>query len=589
MNIIKRAILLPAACLLVLGVGACSDSPRDDAARALVDGEGLLRYVPADSPYVAAAAEPLPEDVRDALLEKARPVMEAYANLLRVTMIGQAAETESGETAADPSARRAARALIAGFMRLLTPEGLESAGIDRHSTMALYGHGLLPVLRVSLSDEALMEGTLSSLEEQIGTKMSTATIEGHSYRIAEGDDGQTAVIAVLDGYLVASVLPAAPSEDLLRSVLGLELPAQNIAEAGVLADLAAKYGYTTYGLGFFDIRRVADMFLDGQSGLPQQILDEAGIGPSAISDVCRKELRSVAAIMPRIVTGYTDITARHMASNSVVELRSDIAAGLSTVTAPVPGLGQKGRGGLVSFGMSLNPKAARDFYAARLDALEADPYQCEWFADLQNGVTQGRQALNQPLPPVVYSFRGFLAAVEKLSGMDLAAGQPPTDIDMRLLLATDNAEALLAMGALFSPEIASLDLKPDSKPVRLPVPPIAAPIKTAYVAMSDSALALSLGDGGGERALPGMLGAPLSEPAPFASLEMDAGAYYGFIADVTMKAEAAEEGQAPPSPEFEQAFRQTMQSLEQAIDRISFEVHFSERGIEVPSTIELAD
>ena len=578
MNTNKLVTVSAIAGLCLVVAGACS---RDEGpTKALQAGGGLLQYVPADSPYVVAAVEPLPADVRDALVEKTRPVMEAYANMLRVVITERAAEEN-----ADESGQQASRELIAEFTRLMTPEGLESAGIDRQSTAAVYGQGLWPVLRISLSDEALMEATLSRLEDSIGHKMPTATVDGRSYRVAEGENDGAVIIAVLDGYLVASVLPAEPPEALVKSVLGLDLPARNIADAGVLAELAGKYGYTSYGIGFLDVTRLTDMFLDGQSGLPQAFLADSGIDASNISEVCRDEARSLAAVMPRIVTGYTEVTADRMVSNSVIELRGDIAAGLSTIPAPVPGLGQKGQAGLFSFGMSFNPQAARDFYAARLDALEGDPYECEWFADLQESAERGRAALEQPLPPVVFSFRGFLAVVENISGMDLKAGQPPTDIDMRLLVATDNAEALVAMGAMFSPEIAALDLKPDSKPVRLPVPPLAAQVETAWAAMSDIALALSVGEGG-EAKLPGMLAAPLPDPAPFMSLDMDAGAYYGFIADATM---SADDGDDERSAEFQQAFGRTMKSLEEAIERISFDTRFSERGIEFPTTVEFAD
>lgn len=580
MNTNKLVSLSGIACLF-LAFGACS---RDDGdATSLQAGGGVLQYIPADSPYVVAAAEPLPEDVRDAIVEKVRPVMEAYANMASVAISEHAAEGD-----ADESTRRTSQELVAEFTRLLTPEGLESAGIDRHSTAALYGNGLWPVLRVSLSDDALMEGTLSRLEEKIGAKMPTATVDGHTYRIAGGEDDATIVIAVVDGYLVAGLAPAEPEEDLLRSMLGLDLPARDIAAAGVLAQLAGKYGYTSYGIGFLDVGRLTDMVLDGQTGLPSSLLDEARIDTASISDVCREEARSLARVVPRIVTGYTEVTADRMVSNSVIELRSDIAAGLSTIPAPVPGLGQKGRGGLITLGMSLNPQAARDFYAARLDALEADPYECEWFADLQNSVERGRAALQQPLPPVVYSFRGFVAVIENISGMDLGAGQPPTDIDMRLLVATDNAEALVAMGAMFSPEIAALELKPDSRPVRLTVPPIAAPVESAWVAMSDKALALSIGEGG-EAQLPGMLAAPAPEPAPFMGVDIDAGAYYGFIADVTTQAASAGDEGEDRSPEFQEAFSRTMNSLGVAIDRITLDVRFSEHGIEFPSTVDLAD
>ena len=57
------------------------------------------------------------------------------------------------------------------------------------------------------------------------------------------------------------------------------------------------------------------------------------------------------------------------------------------------------------------------------------------------------------------------------------------------MLAIDNPEGLLAMGTMFSPELAALDLGPDGVPVRLDMAQIAATGNTVHLAMSDSATA----------------------------------------------------------------------------------------------------
>lgn len=578
----RFVILLALTFTLVLN--ACSDASREEAesaGTALASQDSILRYVPANSPYVMAAAEPLPHDVRDELEEKAAPVIEAYRKMVKVTL-QQEADTSAPIVTGDQDAGEF-DALLNEISDLMTPEGLESAGIDRNSTAAVYGNGLLPVFRVSLSDEALMESTLSRLEEQAGHKMPVASIDGHGYRIAAGEDGTALIIAVLDGYLVVTLVPGSPSDAVLKSALGLELPATSIAKSGEMTKLAEKYGFQAYALGFLDVERVASVFLDDPTGINKEVLSLLGYDGSTISDVCRQEIRATAAIAPRIVAGYSKITAGELVSNTVVELRSDIANGLAALTAPVPGLGQKNHRGLMSFGMSLNLLAAREFYEARLDALEAQPYQCEFFAGVQEALAGGRDLLNQPMFPLVYSFRGFLATIDSIRGMDIQAGQPPTDIDMRMLIATDNAEGLVAMAAMFSPEIAALDLQADGKPVRLPVPPIASQVQTAWVAMSDAALALSVGDGG-ETHLPGMLTAPLASPPPFMSIDMDAASYYGFVGDA-----AALGGNDENRPEVNAAVREVMTSLQALIRRITVDVQFTERGIEAPSTMTLAD
>ena len=56
-----------ALCFLSLAIVACTDSS-DDKASAL--GAGLLKYVPADSPYVFAMLDPLPDEVADKLEPK---------------------------------------------------------------------------------------------------------------------------------------------------------------------------------------------------------------------------------------------------------------------------------------------------------------------------------------------------------------------------------------------------------------------------------------------------------------------------------------------------------------------------------------
>lgn len=581
MLIPRRARLLEAFCLLPFMLAACSGSPDDTAV--LASPEGILRFIPADTPYVFAATEPVPDAAREKLAPHIDAIVQSYTTMLLAAINQKPDQKPDGraDSRMDEGTRKRVTSIIRELAGMVTPEGIPEAGIDRSSTAAVYGVGLLPVIRVTLSDGDLFDSTLRRMEGEAGGKMSVASIDGHSYRYA-GDDEARVIVAVFEDQLVLSIVPTDLPEASLKDVLGIDLPDRNIAESGDLAALADKYGFRSYGLGMLDVQRVAATFLDEQSGINRELLALGDYDSSSLSDVCKAEIRSLAGIAPRIVAGYTDITDRHIKSNTAIELRSDLAAGVKTLTAPVPGLGQK-TDGLMSFGMSLNMLAAREFYEARLDAMEADPYECELFADLQDGVAKGRELLNQPIPPIVYGFRGFLAVINDISGMDIAKQQPPTSVDMRVLVATDNAAGLLAMGAMFSPQIASMDLQPDSKPVKLELPVIASVVEAAYVAMSGNALALSFGNGS-ETELESMLAAAPSEPSPFMSLDMDAGRYYGFIGDAMALADADDQ-----PPETITAQREVMQTFSKMFSRIYFDVMFTDRGVEMPSTMQLAD
>jgi hypothetical protein len=573
-----RPALSRSMLLLPLMLAACSGSP--DNEEVLGSEEGILRYVPADTPYVFAATEPLPAEVVDKFAPHVEAIAQSYKSIL-VAAINQE-RGDGAEARLDEATRKRVSAMVERLAGMVTAEGIPEAGINRDSTGAIYGVGLLPVVRISLSDGDLLEATLKRFESDAGEEMSVAEIEGHSYRYVGNDDGRM-IVAIIDDELVLSLVPGGLPDDSLKAVLGLDLPSKNIAQSGDLVALAGKYGFKSYGLGMLDVQRIAATFLENQGGINGELLALGRYDASSLSDVCKTEIRTLAGIAPRIVAGYTDATDEHIKSTTVVELRSDIAAGVQTLTAPVPGLGTA-QGGLMSFGMSLNMLAAREFYSARLDAMEADPFECELFADLQEGVAQGRELLNQPIPPIVYGFRGFLAVIDDIKGLDIAKQQPPTEVDMKVLVATDNADGLLAMGAMFSPEIASMNLKPDAKPVKLDLPPVSPVVKAAYVAMSDNALALSFGDGN-EAGLEGMLAATAKTPSPFLSVDMDARRYYSFIGDAMTLGDTA----AEQPHELVKTQAETMKVFGEMFERISFDILFTEKGIEMPSTMELSD
>ena len=83
----------------------------------------------------------------------------------------------------------------------------------------------------------------------------------------------------------------------------------------------------------------------------------------------------------------------------------------------------------------------------------------------------------------------------------------------------------------------------------------------------------------------------IAEPpavAPFASFAMDAGRYYDVMGSAVMQAEP-EEGEEPLPEELRSAIRDIMLSSAELYDRMTINVYFTERGIEVLSHMDLSD
>lgn len=571
----KSYFRLALACLAIASLLL---PPSAEAAR---KGKQLLEYIPADTPYVFAMTRPLPRDLQDRLEPAIDRTLSAYRQIIDHHLAAEVARLNQTEDGAAQAARL--QALGDELTALLSLEELRNAGLGKGSLFALYGDGLLPVMRLALTDAEAFDDAISRAESAASGPFEVGTVKGRPYRYRD-IDSMRLIIATLGRDAVIALVPVGYTDARLAETLGLEKPLNSLARNNRLRSIVKEYGYTDHFIGLVDVRALANSVMSDPGGRNAEFLRLIGRDSVEISPTCQSEFEHLAGIAPRIVTGYTSVGKDGLDMSMTVELREDIAAGFVTLPALVPGLGVD-LGGLFSFGFSLDPLALRRFYEARLDAMEADPFECEWLADLQGGVPKGREMLAQPVPPMVYSFRGFLANVTDIRGADLANDKPPEEVEGGVLFAVENAEALVTMAAMLSPEVAALNLLPDGKARQLNLPQLAQLAQEAFAALSDSALAVAVGAGADSTA-EAMLTAAASPSRPFASFSMDATRYYQLMGDSIMRAQPEEE---PLPEEVRSAVRDIMVSSAELYDRMAINVHFTGRGIEISTHVTLTD
>ncbi|MDH3909122.1 MAG: hypothetical protein OEU83_08820, partial [Gammaproteobacteria bacterium] len=290
--------------ICALGVAACGKSTEEpEIASPLTDNSGLLRYVPADTPYVFGTVAPPPDEFMDRIEPKVDRLLKAQSEFLRV--VASEVQTGDGEDSAEAEPIGAVMDELRSLMSL---EGLREAGVTRDSTVILYGNGLLPVLRVALSDASLFEDLISRIEAEAGEQLPVAEVDGNPYRYVE-DEGIRLVIATIGNEFVLTAAPESLDDAALARLLGLTLPAESIADSGKLRDIANEYGYLHEYVGLVDTVRLADTFIEEPEGLDARLLDIMGYDAGALSDVCKAELRSLAKIAPRVVAGYEEVSA----------------------------------------------------------------------------------------------------------------------------------------------------------------------------------------------------------------------------------------------------------------------------------------
>jgi len=570
----KHASVVLMMTLLSL-TGACAESETS---------ADLLKYIPADTPYVFASTEPLPSELADKLEPTVDEILRSYQDILRYVIAEQTAKLSAEEGGAEKAEQFSG--VAEEFLSLMSLEGIRGAGIERDTAFALYGNGLLPVLRLELSDSALFDAAIERIENKAGEPLLIAEAGGNAYKYIDAEKLKL-IVATLDDQAVITVVPSGFDESQVARALGVKTPTNSLRKSKTLRAIAKEYDFSEYLIGYIDNERIAGIFAGDATDFDKELFAAIGEEPPELSDECSAEIMGMAGLAPRIVVGYSDITAQQLKTAMIVELRSDIAKGLATIPAAVPGLGSD-PGGLMSFGFGLNPQSLRAFYESRLDAMESEPYECEYFAELQAGVAKGREALNQPLPPVVYSFRGFVANVADIQGLDMASNTPPESIDASILLAVENAEALIMMASMMDPQIAALNLIPDGKPVRLELAQLAEIVDDAFAAMSENALSVSVG-AGAESNSAELLLADSPDPAPFMSMSMDSARYYSMVGEAMSNAEPADEEAEQMHEEIRSAMREIMVLSGSMYDRMSIDVRFTERGIEIGTLMKLGE
>lgn len=454
-----------------------------------------LAFVPADTPYVVANLEIMDDSARQALL--------AQADAQLPSNLAQLDAAADRLAAKDPDGARLLRALRAEFNGKTVETFAQSAGLDLKGHSALYGLGLAPVLRFELNDPQAFEGFISRLETAYGKKLDLANVDKQSYRkYAFASSGTEMILAMVGKQAVAALLPADASPALLRQALGLDRPQKNLQDDGRLAALAKAKGYQPWLVGELDLTRALPLALGGKDPLIGAILkaraeaesvktgepvaNQLQTSPSCVTDAAR-----IAARVPTMSFGYTQLDTRHQNVRFDVALADDIGKAFSGLKVELPGLGGAGTAPF-DLSLALPVVQMRTFWSAQADAVVAKPFACPSLIDLNDSFAKLGPAMQKAAIPPFGDMLGLRIALDSLvPGRNAGA---PT-FSGRVVLGTSNPAGLFAMSQMMVPALAQLKLAGDGKPLPLPKDMIGTLGQPAWLAMSDKALALGVGTG----------------------------------------------------------------------------------------------
>ena len=399
------------ATTLTITLAACGKG--DDLAAAAESNNTLLAYVPEDTPYLAGNLEPIPEDVIEAAFMRVQPALDAVQTLMADTKI-----KISGSVQEENSNAAIMLAVLQELDGNFNREGLQSLGFNLQPNLAVYGMGVFPVWRISLSNAQALRETISRIQTHSGVDFPQHQFQEQAYWKlvpesvhAESDAPVSIYLAIIEeatgAHVAFGILPKDAESEFLPAFLGQVKPEANTA-AVRLAEINSEYGYTSYGSGLLDFQRVFDQMVDPNSSV-RQLMSRNGIeSDDMLDEVCQAEVRSLIVRAPRMVAGATEMTPSAIGVQYRLELADDLATDLASLVAnvpPAPAVTER----MLEFAFGIRIGAARDFLFQKATELSQKTFECESLKKINLQAEEALVKLNYPFPPLVNNFLGVRA------------------------------------------------------------------------------------------------------------------------------------------------------------------------------------
>lgn len=415
----------------------------------------MLAQVPADSPYLVAMLDPMPEAVRKQMYSGVGRSLDETMQALR-----------SLDRAQLSPPMRAYLAILDELAGKDIEDWSRELGLDPSGRFVLYGLSVWPVFRMSVADEARVSHLLSRGAAAIGASQ-PRMLRGRSYWQLDWD-GLSLVASVADRQLVFALLPQQAVARYLPTVLGFERPARSLQGSDTLASLIARYKFMPSMIGYVETRLAADI-LTGRAASSNTELDQplrTALGP--VADTCRTDIDRLAGYVPRMVFGYRRLDTRGMYATFALELEPAIASALQRLRTNVPELADgRATPGMMTFGVAANLDEVIAVLRRATAHVRERPFGCAWFAGLGEASARLESLLDTPLPPALHGLRGASIVLED-------ATLEPFIPHGHAILVGDHAHDLVSL-ALRTLGLGGTAVAPDGRPVPLPLAQLGAP------------------------------------------------------------------------------------------------------------------
>lgn len=481
------------ATLILIAVGWYVYSQRGAPGDTDAEAAALLSYVPADAAYVVAPLQTMPPQMVADLLKQAEPALKVWASMV--------ADMRKALTEQDNQGSRQLLVLfdVLGdeFRGKSMVEGVEHTGVGRSGLSAIYAIDLVPVMRVKLDDSAKMVALIERVNDEGGLELERRNFAGNPlWRLSALElDGAALrpVVAIAEDYLVITVVPADTSDEVMRSMIGLDKPALSLAQSGELATRAASLGLLPYSVGYIDTGKLLTKLTRADGPVAPAFLAALGQSKPSLDPTCLGEIDGLAKRFPGMSFGYSKLDAKGSIVRMLFEFDAETSAELIKLRAPMPGGPMPGDTAIFDFGFAVSLKELPGVVERLTGRVTKEPFACTELAPLNAMTDEVVKAFKNPAvfaaAPMV---SGLRVVLDDLSfGPD---GSTPSGSGT-ILLGSDNPQSLIGMVKGVVPLLGELQIPTDGSAVLLPeMPGLPGAMPPMKLAQTDKMLGIAIGD-----------------------------------------------------------------------------------------------
>ena len=531
----------------------------------------VLSYVPADTIAFFGGLEPFP--LNDAL----KFSNAAQLEMQRKQWSDIIASPKFKET---PPGARMIMGLLMTYSNLLMDRDhlAEKVGIPQKVESALYTVGVIPVLRVKLTDPSAFTAFIESAEKTgkvIGDKDNVSGVDFLSYSFDKPSTARHIPIKLLiaqnQNYAVFSFDVPFERDRLLRLILGAHKPEKALSDDIRLQTIQEKYSLLPTALGYINHHEVIDGLTQAGANEFGRMTDAminaiptssnpdcAGNQPCARekrvvmpkaatvkpdpfaairTEACHNELMAIADEWPQTVFGYTNLNigAKQSQAKSLMVIEStnsSLLTDLQTLRGHIPSFFRKD-GGSMALGVAvgLNIDAVTPFASKMLTEISHAEHQCEPLKDMQQQLTRTNpEIILRGLTTVLAGVKGISLALLNVN-LDPSAALSPQkvkDLDGIITISAENPQALLrAARNMPNSPLAGLNIPEDGRAVPLPPLPMMPTNVTLQAAVKGKHIVIFYGHEA-EAAANGLVNEGVSANGIF-GMAMDYGKYFNML------------------------------------------------------------